>query len=141
MGLGESPESVGIPRDSYRPRVGKQRTWGGSQMNTASMSPDSLHRLARRCKAQLARVVVIPATGNRSHALAMATLDVQPFQQRLCFLRRYSAQLYSGQSRVNQLLVFGLRMAPYRNAQHKATKSHDDTGVNQKADCRVPANL
>ena len=94
-------------------------------MDAALMPLGSLHGLARGCQAQLARVVVIPATGNCPHALAGTPLDVQPPDQRLCFFMRHAGHIYAGQRGVKGFLLDRPGWTPHRQAKHEATASKD----------------
>src|SRR5437016_3064040 len=89
-------------------------------MSDVSVFLRRFHRFTRYTQAQLTRVVVIAATGDRSHALTRTTLDIELLEHCLGFFRRHASHVDTRQCRVEGLLLHRLR-TPNRKSEDEAT--------------------
>jgi hypothetical protein len=92
------------------------------------------HRVAARCQAQLARIVVIPATGNRSHALAYTPLDIEPPQERIRSFWWQTGHIDTGQSGVEGFLLGRFGGAPH--SQTEDSTNEDEDAADEHRQCK-----
>jgi hypothetical protein len=99
----------------------------------------SFHRLARGSHAQLARVVVIAATGDRSHAPTRTTLDIELLKDCLRFFGRHTRHIHARQCRVEGLLR-GRLGAPDGKGEDEARRTENQADKNHQSESSLPVN-
>jgi len=74
---------------------------------------------------KLARVMMIPATGDCSHTAARTTFHIELLEQCICLFRGHTSHFRARQSRIEGFLL-GRFGTPYRQTENAASKQKDE---------------
>ena len=83
---------------------------------------------------------MIAATGEGSHTLARAALNIEFLEHRLRFFWRHARHVYSWQGRVERFLLCWLG-PPHRDAKEQATGAKNEADADYERESRPPIDL